>query len=327
MSLKRIELELYVYSGVETSFGSEPNYRIDKSRIETHSNITIEIGELVRDYLDITFNDDYLSHTRWAKAIITYFNAADEPYSYNSPQTFTYIATDGYGYFEDGTNAELDRNLLISSLNKYIPENTAGKIPIFAEGVGKVVIDSTTTEITDNGNTNQKIQYITIPQNSSTVQIYDTDDSTLLKTIKVTNLCEPKFTPYKITFVNKFGAFEDLYFFKRSSETLTVTNEKYKRNTVTNIASEYSTSEGQSQLYNVNGNTTLNLNTGFISETMNETIEELFLSENVWIRYENKTLPVITKTKNLAYRTVLNDKLINYTVDFEFAFDKVNNVR
>jgi len=60
---------------------------------------------------------------------------------------------------------------------------------------------------------------------------------------------------------------------------------------------------------------------------MNQTIEELFLSENVWIRYEGKTLPVMPKSKQLLYKTSLNDKLINYTIEFNFAFDKINNVR
>ena len=327
MALNRIELDLYVYQGLENSFGSAPNYQINKSRIDTHTNITLEIGELVRDYLDITFNDDYLSHTRWVKAIVTYFKDGDVQFSYGSPQTFTYIATDGFGYFEDGTNAELDRNALMSSNFKYIPENTAGKIPIFAEGVGKVIIDSTTTQITDNGNTDQKIQYITVPQNSSTIQVYDTNDSTLLKTINVSNICEPKFTPYKITFVNKYGAFEDLYFFKKSTETLNTSDESFKRNTITNASSTYSTSEGQSQRFNVNGKTSLVLNTGFINEAMNETIEELFLSENVWIRYQSKTLPVLPTSKSLAFKTSLNDNLINYTINFDFAFDKINNVR
>ena len=69
------------------------------------------------------------------------------------------------------------------------------------------------------------------------------------------------------------------------------------------------------------------MNTVFVKENMNQTIEELFFSENVWIRYEGKTLPIIPSTKSLQYKIVLNDKLINYTVDFEFAFDKINNVR
>ena len=328
MALKRIELDLYIYEGVlETNIPSTPNYRINKARIDTHDKITLEIGELIRDYLTPTFNDDYISHTRWVEAVVTSFDSADQPFTYDNPFTYQFIALDGYGYFEDGTNPELQRHALISADNIYLPEATAGKFPIFAEGVGKVTIDSTDTEITDNGNTNQKIQYITIPAESNTIQVYDTDDTTLLKTIKVTNVCEPKFTPYKITFVNKYGAFQDLYMFKKANETLQVTSDLYKRNTIANSTATYQTYEGQRDRYNVNGNTSLILNTGFVAEDMNKTIEELFLSENVWIRYENKTLPILPQSKTLDFQTVLNDKLINYTVNFDFAFDKINNVR
>ena len=327
MALKRVEIDFYVWEGLIGNQHSIPQYEINKARIDTHNNITIEIGELVRDYLELSFNDDYISHTRWVRAVVEYFDESDNPYTYSNPQIFDFVATDGYGYFEDGANPELERHALISADNIYLPESTAGKLPIFAEGVGKVTIDSVDTEISDNGNTNQKIQYITIPADSSTIQVYDTDDSTLLKTITVTNLCEPKYTPYKITFANKYGAFQDLYFFKKTSETTNVTDETFKRNTISNSTSTYGTSEGQRQRYNVNSQTSLSMNTGFVKEDMNQTIEELFYSENVWIRYEGKTLPVIPSSKSLQYKTVLNDKLINYTVNFEFAFDRINNVR
>lgn len=327
MALKRVEVDLYVWEGLIGNQPTVPQYEINKARIDTHNNITIEIGELVRDYLELSFNDDYVSHTRWVRAVVEYYDESDNFYSYSNPEVFDFIATDGYGYFEDGTNPELSRHALISSNNIYLPESTAGRLPIFAEGVGKVTIDSVDTEISDNGNTNQKIQYVTIPVDSSTIQVYDTDDSTLLKTITVTNLCEPKYTPFKITFANKYGAFQDLYFFKRTSETTNVTDETFKRNTIANATSTYKTYEGQRQRYNVNSQTSLSMNTGFVKEDMNQTIEELFFSENVWIRYEGKTLPVIPASKSLQYKTVLNDKLINYTVNFEFAFDRINNVR
>tara|TARA_X000001388_G_scaffold72951_1_gene64127 strand:- start:12511 stop:13491 length:981 start_codon:yes stop_codon:yes gene_type:complete len=326
MSLKRVEVDLYVWEGLVSAQPSSPAYSINKSVITGQSNVTLEIAELVRDYLTQTFNDDYTSVSRYVRAIVNSFDDSNEPFSTN-PITTTYVAVDGYGYFEEGTNPELDRHALISSTNIYLPEDTAGKLPIFAEGVGKVVIDSATTQITDSGNTDQKVQYITIPANTSTIQVFDTDDATVKKTITVTNICEPKFTPFKITFVNKFGAFQDIYFFKKTSEVSNVTDELFKKNIITNTASTYNTYENQKGRINVNAQTSLKMNTGFVVEDMNQTIEELFYSENVWIRYESKTLPVIPKSKSLQYKTQLNDNLINYTVDFDFAFDRINNIR
>jgi len=328
MAISTAQLSLYIYTGTSGSYtSSDLKYTIQKERINADDIINFEVSELIRDYIDVNFNNDYLSKCVWVTAITNLFDENNQPYTYSNPQNDTYLALDGYGYFEDEVNPELSRNALITSNNIYLPEGTAGKLPIFAEGVGKVTIDGSDTEITDDGNTNQKIQYVTIPADSSTIQVYDTDDSTLLKTISVTNICEPKFTPYKITFVNKYGAFEDFFVFKKSMESLDVTDERFRRNIIVNNTTSYPTYAGQSERYNVNGQTSLTLNTGFIKEDMNSTIEEMFLSENVWIRYENKTLPVLPKSKSLAYKTVLNDKLINYTVELEFAFTKINSVR
>jgi len=326
MSLKSVVVDLYVWDGTVSDQPVSPAYTINKSVISGQTNITLEIAELVRDYFTITFNDDYNSIARYVRTVVSSFDDSDEPFETN-PIVTTYVALDGYGYFEEGTNPELDRHALMSATNIYLPEGTTGKMPIFAEGVGKVIIDGVTTQITDNGNTNQKIQYVTIPADKSLIQVYDTNDTTLKKTITISNICEPKYTSFKVTFVNKFGAFQDLYFFKKTSEVTNVTDELFKKNIITNTASTYNTYDNQRGRMNVNAQTSLTMNTGFIKENMNQTIEELFYSENVYIRYENKTLAVIPKSKSLQYKTSLNDKLINYTVDFDFAFDRINNVR
>ena len=328
MALGSINLKLYVYSGTEGSYSdTDLKYTINKNIIIGQTNIVLEVSELIRDYLDITFDGTYTSHTKWVSAVVTYFDSDGDQYDYSNPQIFTYIAVDGYGYFEEEINPELERHALISADNIYLPEGTAGKLPIFAEGVGKVTIDSSDTEITDNGNSNQKIQYITIPADSSTIQVYDTDDTTLLKTITVNNICEPKFTPYKVVFQNKFGALQDLWFFKKTTESFNVSDELFKRNIINTSSVTYATSETQNQRYNVNGKTRLSLNTGFIKEDINQTIEELFLTENAWIDYQGSILPIIPASKSMTFKTSLNDRLTDYTIDFEFGFDKINNIR
>ena len=328
MALGSAQLQLYVYEGTVGNYNaSDLKYTINKNRLGTESNIVLEIGELVRDHIEITFNDDYNCHAKWVTAVVYYKDLQGDLLDHSNPGVFNYIAVDGYGFFEDEINPELSRNALITSNNIYLPEGTAGKLPIFAEGVGKVRIDSTDTQITDSGNSNQKIQYVTIPADSDVIKVYDTDDTTLLKTITVTNICEPKFTSYKVTFVNKYGAFQDLYFFKKSIESFDVVSESYKANTINRSTVTYSTGSAQKQITNVNATTKLTLNTGFIKEDMNSTVEELMISENIYIRYDGKTLPLLPLTKSMTHKTHLNDKMINYTIEFEFAFDKINNIR
>jgi len=54
---------------------------------------------------------------------------------------------------------------------------------------------------------------------------------------------------------------------------------------------------------------------------------QLFLSEKVWIKYNEQTLGVNIESKNINYKTSVTDGVINYTIDFSFAFDTINNIR
>ena len=327
-TLDRAVLNLYIYDGTSGSqSASNLRYQLSKSRISGQDNILFEISDLVRDFIEHDFNNDYTSSAKWVTAVTNLFDTDGNEFASGSPVTNHYVALDGYGYFEEGINPQGSDNALISVNTIYLPENTTGKFPIFAEGVGKVTIDSTDTQITDNGNSNQKIQYLTIPASATSIRVYDTDDTTLLKTVTIKRICEPKYTPYKVTFVNKHGAYEDIYFFKKAVESMSVSDEKYKVNTINTASVTYPTYKGQENRYNVDSRKSISLNTGFVGEEYNEAIEELLLSENVWVRWENKTLPILPKTKSLTYKTGLNDKTINYTVNFEFAFSKINNIR
>jgi len=329
MAFKTVNLKIYIYSGTSGSYtDTDLKYTLSKSLISSDTSVMFEIGELVRDYITISFNNDYLSNAIWVSTVGTAIDDLGIEFDYDNPKINHHLAFDGYGFFEDEINPQLSTDALISSNTIYLPDNTIGKLPIFAEGVGKIVVDgSDTTQITDNGNSNQKIQYFTIPANSSKVEVYATNDSTLLRTINVFNVCEPKYNPFKVTFLNRLGCYQDIYFFLKSIESLSVSDESYKRNTVNTSTLTYSTNETQQQRYNANGKSSITLNTGFVNEDSNKTIEELFLSENAWIRYEGKTLPIIPKSKSMVFKTSLNDKLANYTVDFDFAFNKINNVR
>jgi hypothetical protein len=54
------------------------------------------------------------------------------------------------------------------------------------------------------------------------------------------------------------------------------------------------------------------------------------MSEQVWLTKltdEELVLGIIPKTQSVTYKTSLNDRLVQYTVDFDYAFDKINTVR
>ena len=51
------------------------------------------------------------------------------------------------------------------------------------------------------------------------------------------------------------------------------------------------------------------------------------LSEQIWVDNGNSVLPINLNTKSLKFKKGVNDNLINYTIDFAYAFDTINNIR
>ena len=168
---------------------------------------------------------------------------------------------------------------------------------------------------------------IDVPFGTRTIRILLADGS--YKTLYIKCIDCSKYEPYKVSFVNKFGVVQDLWFDKKRTDNLDVSKASYKRNTL-NIAStgvDYSLNSAQMMPHNVIGNKRLIMNTGFITEDHNEVIQQLMLTESAWIHEEGQVLPIVPKTTSFTYKTTTDDKLINFTVEFDYAFDTINNIR
>ena len=168
---------------------------------------------------------------------------------------------------------------------------------------------------------------VEVPFGTRTIRILLADGS--YKTLYVKCIDCSKYEPYKVSFVNKFGVVQDLWFDKKRTDNLDVTKDSYKRNTL-NISStgiDYSLNSAQMMPHNVIGNKRLIMNTGFITEDHNEVMQQLMLTESAWIHEEGQVLPIVPKTTSFTYKTTTDDKLINFTVEFDYAFDTINNIR
>jgi len=336
-SLASAALQLYVYTGVlTTNKPASPQYTITKNEIDSNNYVVFEISELVRDYIDIEFDGTHTSYTVWVEADITMYNAADGNGTSVGTSNTDYIALDGYGYFPEGVNPELQRDYLQSNLIIYKDENEDVIIPVFAEDTSTVVFFNGTTPrfsvtITDNGNTNQKIQYISsslFTLSFNNVRVYYTGSQN--RKIDVYELDCSKYTPIIVTFVNKFGALQDLYLDRKSTESINTKSETYKSSNIDLSTLTYDVNQHQKNTFDKIGNESIVANTGYVDETYNEVIKQLMLSEQVWLKKLDGTgdvFPVNVTTQQLNYKTSVNDKLVQYTINFEYAFDKINNIR
>lgn len=337
-NLATATLDIEIYTGDETTgYSGTPQYSLSKKIILNTTKISFEISELIRDYLDITFEGDYdgsaENFCKWVRTTLTAFDGNGVQLS----QTIsTDLAFESYGYFEDGTNYSFEyEGLLMSNNDMFIESGDEIKIPIQTDRTVTVkfydsdngLLNTETFTLSDQSQ--DKVVYASYTDNQAakaTVQ-YTGDAGSETSTIIIKQLSECKFTPYKTTFINKFGVLQDLYFFKKSVEKMTTKRESYKANTLTSN-NTYNTYNHTKRDFNIEANESVSLSSGFVNESYNEVFKQLMLSEKVWITNENnQVLPINIKTSNITYKTSVNDKLVEYTIEFDNSYNVLNDIR
>ena len=264
-TLTSATLKLWIYDGLINSYSGDPEYTITKSIIPGEETILFEISELIKDYVEISFSGNYdkASLSKWASWEIT--NTFDD--SSSTINKGTRLVNHGYGYFEDEINPQLTTPLQQSNTCIYWKKGEKVRVPLYKENelysveffegtvsTGTLTFGKTITELTADttdyradttlikadatslmsSTANGITSGINAPINSDTVIITTEDNRTI--TLSVTYIDECKNTPYKVTFLNKFGVLQDIWFFGRRKESANVTREQYKINTVQSTA-------------------------------------------------------------------------------------------
>jgi hypothetical protein len=70
----------------------------------------------------------------------------------------------------------------------------------------------------------------------------------------------------------------------------------------------------------------ITVNTDYLPEEYNALIDELFESEFVYLETNGEYLPVNLNKNSIDKKTKKFDKLIQYTLDFKYSFNKRNTV-
>ena len=369
-------------SGVYTALRTEP-YNLS-FRNQSH----LDVSPFIRDYL--IDNDVLVVNITTNKTI----DVLGTPTATTS--TETYIATDGYAYYEDGSNKDFtsllrDTTAYYAGSNNVIYRNRKEpiKIPLLCADEVDPLLHSSATTITfyrgneelsytpvkttdfgyyhDSGgatdtiaskttdDSQARITYIeediidsfeervlndegiyesncarlfddayeeNTPSRAVITPLGDTSKSYELTIIPVQ---ECNYTPHKLIFINRFGVEEELWFFKKSVDNMTTSRESFRANTLPNYL-DNDLSKHSYASYNVNGKKTMNMNTGFIPESFKENIRQLMLSEKVWIYLDGNKLPITIKNSDMVLKKAVNEKLINYEIEIEFAYDIINTI-
>ena len=300
------------------SIDSTIRYTLIKN-VQPSTTINFDIAELARDYLEIAYQTDYIPQTVAIQTIITPYDALNGTGNALPllVETYNDVGFEAYGEFTDGVNPEVPfgRSLptLLIPINEdtdeftiLAPNNQTGKIPYltssFRGADGYLASDTS----------------VTIQGVDCTIKRID---------------CTKYGDGNRIIYINKYGSQQDLWFFLKQTRNLARTNEGYKANTITypSGGATYSIQDAPNKVFNTQAKQTHTFSSGYYPEFLNQQFEELLLSEFIWWSTVKKgvgiVIPLKVKTSSVAFKTSVNDRLIEYTIEFEEAFDYINNIR
>ena len=300
------------------SIDSTIRYTLIKN-VQPSTTINFDIAELARDYIDIIYKTDYIPQTVAIQTIITPYDGLNGTGNALPLLAVTYndVGFEAYGTFEEGVNPEVPFGRTLPTL--LIP------------------INEDTDEFTILAPNNQagKISYLTSSFRGA--ESYAAGDTTVTIQGVDCNIKRIDCTKYgegnRIIYINKYGAQQDLWFFLKETKNLARTNEGYKANTITypSGGATYSIQDAPNKVFNTQAKQTHTFSSGYYPEFLNQQFEELLLSEFIWWSTFKKgvgiVIPLKVKTSTVAFKTSVNDRLIEYTIEFEEAFDYINNIR
>lgn len=148
-----------------------------------------------------------------------------------------------------------------------------------------------------------------------------------LATIRYELTCEPKYTPYQVAFVNRYGVADFITFFKSSTEQGNFTGEQYNRSIYQDGFTSASLQTAKYQDFNINSRNSITMNTGWVEEAYADVIEDILMSEQVAVLLDGTWVAASPNRGSIDYQKEVNEKLINYTLSFEIAFNERSLIR
>lgn len=334
------KIEIFLWNK-PASIPATPTYTLSKRNPSpTQTENSYNVSSFIREYIDNVAPNEGTDNMWCNVSIKRYKETSFDTYSLLD--TITYIGVNGYTKYLDGYNStDVSNRFVVLADNTKEIKYSLGDIPFVNVVVNTTLGDKVDISYKDLNGRNETASILIDTTDAATKDMLAIDLSTssvkykcgntltirfwsggevqISKTFRVIPVCEPKYTPVECAFVNRFGGWQFLKFFKAQTNAINVESTTFK---LMPDAIDYNTSKPQSTSFNINGSQVISLNTGWVPENYSDLIQDLLLSEAVLL--DGK--PVECKTTSTSLKTSLMDRNINYTIDFEYAYNLINNV-
>ena len=348
--LNYVLCDLRIWTGDLTAQPDDVSIKIRSTGL--NGITSIDIAEFARDYVEVTFDGNADSNAVFIgyQLSIYGFNDAEDP----TPEAAVYLTgLDGYSTFQDGVNFQWYKQVMLSdSIVSAYPEQSLS-LPVlqktltgytlqrYAAGYGdSLTTFRTVTGISPLNNTSSLVRQVVTSysgQYADRVLFHFSDQADEIVNINYSDCTKHGLT--RIYFVNRLGCTQEMHFNGKFTVQMKAEDESFTRNLMVN--GSYSNTRHQKSILNKNGKIEMTINSGWKSEDENDSMIEMMMSEQVWINVESAklgrgwtpkesalwTIPVNISSDETVIKSRINDKMINYTFNFEAAHDWINTVR
>lgn len=314
-----IQVDLYLWNDPSSIPGTATHTLSKPIPSSVATTVYFDISPYCREYITHDTFTPVTSPT--ASPVAEYCYCTVKTYKNTVLQnTYTYICFDGYGEYSEGYNPGISP-IHLDEGTYYYDENDSNRGAVYVHDNQVDTWTATYIGLTTGGAGTtvaygNEVNYLPYVHTS-----YLTEGNTLeikkntitVKTYTFKPVCEGRFTPIDCDFVNKYGAWQRIVFFKAKKETMTMNNTEYH---LMPDAANYDTTLGQRKAFNTNMNTTIVCNTGWVEEAYDDVIKQLMMSERITL----DGIPVLLNTKSMQrLQSVINEEL-NYQLEFKYAY-------
>lgn len=332
VTFDRAEIQLFVWNGDINNPPNTPSYNLSKPVVQLGQNvINFDINTLLKEFIETSIGNYTLNGLQptnytascWATYVVICYDGEDNVFETTSNIFSLY----GYGEFTNGFNPQLQSNVLITGDSHRYFQGQDSRLYFITNELISLVINGVTISVTANENLNYEyLQSINLkdyaPVNDKIIIVFTYDNETRTMTFDLD--CEIKYSVINCVFINRYGVNQSLFLSKVSKHGDDVDGDEY-RGLISNFGI-YDTTKHQYKEFNKNGRGKTICNTANLNEYENTNLKELLYSEQVWLIENGIILPVKLNKNSFDYKTNLNDKQIQYAIEFKHAFDTINQV-
>jgi hypothetical protein len=318
-----------------------PTYSLSKLIPSTSNRATYyNVSPYIKEYIShISFPNNY-NVVGDSLATAQYCNVEIKRYkkltsSFTLLDTTTYLAFDGWTNYTDGYNYDRGNYLLDEGTYLYEYDSSAilstdklkraGDITLYVTAGYKVKYTELKTGLTQTNTFTQTgvktfpRVYVNYYDNGCITQVTDASNNVLWESTFKPQI-ECKYTPMVVDFINKYGAWQREFFFKASKSSTSKENSVY--NLLQSTVNNYDVREGQRKAFNTITKESIVINSDWRGDDYAEVIRDILMSERILLNDS----PVQLMTKNVELQKHINNKTINYQLEFEYAYDFNNTV-